>query len=156
MIRVYLIRLILNFGVPPSHRRGIISAPVAYFVKYISSHKIFFFFVLIQAKLYINGDKDHCSIAAKGKRAFIGFVDLQPNEAKSVVAPIVPKRTGEIPIQVDAVFQIKFNGNFLNTFGDSVKRKLLVVVRIIIKCAVFFQLGSFLKFQTSFQASARF
>ena len=144
MIRFYLIRLILNFGVPPSHRRGIISAPVAYFVKYISSHKIFFFFVLIQAKLYINGDKDHCSIAAKGKRAFIGFVDLQPNEAKSVGAPIVPKRTGEIPIQVDAVFQIKFNGNFLNTFGDSVKRKLLVVVRIIIKCAVFFQLGSFL------------
>lgn len=108
------------------------------------SDKIFFFFVFIQAKLYIKGDKDHCSIAAKGQSAFIGFVDLQPNEAKSVVAPIVPKRTGEIPIQVDAVFQIKFNGNFLNTFGDSVKRKLLVVVRIIIKCAVFFQLGCFL------------
>ncbi|XP_015753158.1 PREDICTED: complement C3-like [Acropora digitifera] len=81
----------------------------------------------MRAKLYIKGDKDHCSIAAKGQSAFIGFVDLQPNEAKSVVAPIVPKRTGEIPIQVDAVFQIKFNGNFLNTFGDSVKRKLLVV-----------------------------
>ena len=116
------------------------------------SDKIFFFFVFIQAKLYIKGDKDHCSIAAKGQSAFIGFVDLQPNEAKSVVAPIVPKRTGEIPIQVDAVFQIKFNGNFLNTFGDSVKRKLLVVVRIIIKCAVFFQLGCFFIISNEFSS----
>lgn len=141
-------RPVPNLSVSPLHRRGIISAPVAYFVKYISSHKIFFssFFVFIQVKLYIKGDKDHCSIAAEGKSAFIGFVDLQPNEAKSVVAPIVPKRIGEIPIQADAVLQFRSNldGNFMNLFGDSVRRKLLVVVRIIIKCAVFFQLGSFL------------
>lgn len=100
---------------------------------------IFFFVVFIQAKLYIIGDKDHCSIAAEGKSAFIGSVDLKPNEAKSVAAPIVPKRIGEIPIQVNAVLQIKVNDNYLNSFGDSVKRKLLVVVRIIIKCAVFLQ-----------------
>ncbi|KAK2565794.1 Complement C3 [Acropora cervicornis] len=97
----------------------------------------------MRAKLYIKGDKDHCSIAAKGQSAFIGFVDLQPNEAKSVVAPIVPKRTGEIPIQVDAVFQIKFNGNFLNTFGDSVKRKLLVVVGFL-KLAYYFECNGML------------
>lgn len=72
-------------------------------------------------------------------------MELLPNEAKSVVAPIVPKRIGEIAIQADAVLQFrKPDGSFMNSFGDSVRRKFFVVVRIIMKCAVFFQLGSFL------------
>lgn len=88
-----------------------------------------FFLALHKARLYIRGHKDFCSIAADRKLAFIGVVDVPSNDARSVAVPIVPKRIGEIEIEVSAILQMNFGGSYLNSGGDAVKRKLLIVVR---------------------------
>lgn len=81
---------------------------------------------LNQAKIYIRGGEGFCSIAADDKLALIGKVDIPPNDARSVAVPIVPKRTGEVEVEVASIFQTWFRNA-----GDSVRRKLLVVVSMI-------------------------
>ena len=56
--------------------------------------------------------------------ALIGRVDIPPNDASSVAVPIVPKRTGEVEVEVASVVQSR---QWQNT-ADSVIRKLFVVV----------------------------
>ena len=56
--------------------------------------------------------------------ALIGRVDIPPNDARSVAVPIVPKRTGEVEVEVASVVQSR---QWQNT-ADSVIRKLFVVV----------------------------
>ncbi|CAH3019177.1 unnamed protein product, partial [Porites evermanni] len=60
-----------------------------------------------QAKLYLKGKKHFCSIAADDKLALIGVVNIPANDARSVAVPIVPKKIGEIPVQVSSILQIK-------------------------------------------------
>ena len=84
-----------------------------------------------QAKLYIKGDKHFCSIAADDKLALIGKVDIPANDARSVAVPIVPKRIGEIQVQVSSILQIKIGNSYLNSAGDAVIRTLLVVVCVL-------------------------
>ena len=81
-----------------------------------------------QAKLYIKGDKHFCSIAADNKLALIGVVNIPANDARSVAVPIVPKRIGEIQLQVSSILQIKIGNSYMNSAGDAVIRTLLVVV----------------------------
>ena len=76
------------------------------------------------------GAKDFCSIATDRKLALIGIVKVPPYEARSVAVPIVPKRVGEIEIEVKSIFQVKFDGFYLNSAGDVGRRKLLIVVGI--------------------------
>ena len=47
-----------------------------------------------------------------------------------MAVPIVPKRVGEIEIEVTSILQVKIGGSYLNSAGDAVRRKLLVVVGI--------------------------
>ena len=84
-----------------------------------------------QAKLYIKGDKQFCSIAANDKLALIGKVDIPANDARSVAVPIVPKRIGEIQVQVSSILQIKVGNSYMNSAGDAVTRTLLVVVCVL-------------------------
>ena len=88
-------------------------------------------FITLQVKLYLKGDKDFCSTAADGKYAVIGIVRVPPNDARSVAVPIVPKRIGEIFLEVSSIFQVKDHGSYVNSAGDTVIRKLLVVVRAL-------------------------
>ena len=81
-----------------------------------------------QAKLYIKGDKHFCSIAADNKLALIGVVNIPANDARSVAVPIVPKRIGEIKLEVSSILQIKIGNSYMNSAGDAVIRTLLVVV----------------------------
>ena len=80
--------------------------------------------------MYIKGAKDFCSIATDRKLAPIGVVNVPPNDARSVAVPIVPKRVGEIEIEVTSILQVKIGGSYFNSAGDAVRRKLLVVVGI--------------------------
>ena len=80
-------------------------------------------------KLYLRGDKDFCSIAVDGKLGLIGLTKVPANDARSVAVPIVPKRIGEIEIEVTSILQVKVdNQGYMNTAGDAVKRKIFVVV----------------------------
>ena len=88
---------------------------------------------LIQAKIYLKGDKDFCSIAADGKLALIGLVKIPPNDARSVAIPIVPKRIGEVQIEVSSILQLKLGGWYRNAAGDAIIKKLLVVVSNILR-----------------------
>ena len=81
-----------------------------------------------QAKLYLRGDKDFCSIAADGKTASIGVMKVPPRDARSVAVPIVPKRIGEIQIEVSSILQVKVGNSYMNSAGDALRRRLLVVV----------------------------
>ena len=45
-----------------------------------------------------------------------------------MAVPIVPKRIGEIQIEVLVILKVKVEGAFMNSAADAVKRKLLVVV----------------------------
>ena len=84
-----------------------------------------------QAKIYLRGDKDFCSIATDRKLALIGLVIVPANDARSVAVPIVPKRIGEIQIEVTSILQVKIDRSYMNSAGDAVRRKLLVVVGVI-------------------------
>ena len=87
-----------------------------------------FFSFCCQAKLYLRDDKDFCSIAANGKLALIGVVNVPANDARSVAVPIFPKKIGEIQVEVSSIFQIKIGNSYTNSAGDAVMRTLLVVV----------------------------
>ena len=81
-------------------------------------------------KLYLKGDKDFCSIAVDRKLGLIGLVIVPANDARSVAVPIVPKRIGEIEIEVSSILQVKLDNIFMNVAGDAVKRKIFVVVGV--------------------------
>ena len=98
---------------------------------HFSNYVLPFLFSFRQAKLYIKGDKHFCSIAADDKLALIGKVDIPANDARSVAVPIVPKRIGEIEVQVSSILQIKIGNSYMNSAGDAVIRKLLVVVCVL-------------------------
>ena len=55
---------------------------------------------------------------------------MPPNNARSVAVPIVPKRVGEIEIEVTSILQVNIGGSYLNSAGDAVRRKLLIEVGI--------------------------
>ena len=78
---------------------------------------------LNQANIYIRGGEGFCSIAMDDQLALIGKVDIPPNDARSVAVPIVPKRTGEVEVEVASVVQSQWRN-----IADSVIRKLFVVV----------------------------
>lgn len=66
---------------------------------------------------------------------------MQPDDAKSVTVPIVPKITGEIEVEVASIFQTKpFGDLWVNNGADSVIRKLHVVVSMFTKRQIFFRL----------------
>ena len=48
-----------------------------------------------------------------------------------MAVPIVPKRIGEIQIEVLVILKVKIDGAYMNSAADAVKRKLLVVVGVI-------------------------
>ena len=50
------------------------------------------------------------------------------NDARSVAVPIVPKRIGEIEVEVSSILQVNIDNAFMNIAGDAVKRKIFVVV----------------------------
>ena len=54
---------------------------------------------------------------------------VRPNNARSVAVPIVPKRIGEIFLEVSSIFQVKDHVSYLNSARDTVIKKLFVVVR---------------------------
>ena len=81
-----------------------------------------------QAKLYLKDDKDFCSIAANGKLALIGVVNVPVNDARSVAVSIVPKKIGEIQIEVSSILLIKFRNGYIYGAADTVKKTLLVLV----------------------------
>ena len=56
---------------------------------------------------------------------------MPPKDARSVAVPIVPKRIGEIQLEVSSILQVKIGNSYMNSAGDAVKRKLLVVVRYL-------------------------
>ena len=89
-------------------------------------------FPLHQAKLYLKGNQDFCSIAADRKLALIGTVNVPPNDARSVAVPIVPKRIGEIQIEVSSILQVKIDRSYMNSAGDALRKTLLVVVRVLL------------------------
>ncbi|KAL9988942.1 hypothetical protein ACROYT_G003438 [Oculina patagonica] len=81
----------------------------------------------MRAKIYLRGDKDFCSIATDRKLALIGLVNVPANDARSVAVPIVPKRIGEIQVEVSSILQVKIDGAYMNSAGDALRKKLLVV-----------------------------
>lgn len=83
--------------------------------------------LLYQVKIYIMGSADYCSIATDGHLGLIGTVIVPANGARSVAVPIVPKRTGEIEVEVWSLYEFRrFIG--AGKSGDAAKRKLLVLV----------------------------
>jgi len=50
------------------------------------------------------------------------------NDARSVAVPIVPKRIGEIEVEVSSILQMKIDNSYMNIAGDAVKRRIFVVV----------------------------
>ena len=97
-------------------------------ITYTNNYVLPFLLSFRQAKLYIKGDKHLCSIASDGKLALIGMVNIPANESRSVAVPIVPKKIGEIRVQVSSILQIKIGSSYLNAGADAVRRTLLVVV----------------------------
>ena len=94
---------------------------------------MFRFYLICQAKLYLKGDKDFCSIASHNKYAFIGTIDVPPNDAGSVTVPIIPKIVGEVNVEVVVIgTDPSFVG--ANTEMDGVKKLLLVVVSLLVCC----------------------
>ena len=81
-----------------------------------------------QAKLYLKGDKQFCSIAADDKLALIGVVNIPAKDARSVAVPIVPKKIGEIRVKVSYILQIKIGNSYMNSAGDAVRKTLFVLV----------------------------
>ena len=57
------------------------------------------------------------------------MVKVPPNDARSVAVPIVPKRTGEIFLEVSSIFEVKDYTTYLSSARDTVIKKLFVVVR---------------------------
>ena len=57
----------------------------------------------------------------------IGILYPQPNDARSVAVPIIPKTAGKIEIEVTSILEI-IEGNWESREADAVKRELLVVV----------------------------
>lgn len=45
-----------------------------------------------------------------------------------MAVPIVPKRIGEIQVEVSSILQVKIDGAYMNSAGDALRKKLLVVV----------------------------
>ena len=91
-------------------------------------------FSLHQVKIYHKGSDAFCSFATNGKLALIGMAIIPPNAARSVTVPVLPKRTGEVEVEVSAVFQDKiFTNTYANYAGDSVRRKLLVEVGVYVQ-----------------------
>ena len=116
-----------------------------------------FFSFHCQAKLYIKDDKDFCSIAANGKLSLIGVVNVPANDTRSVAVPIVPRKIGEIQIEVSSILQIKFGNSYMNSHGDTVKKTLLVLVctlywiRLFLLCFLLFVKQNYqLKTEVSF------
>ena len=81
-----------------------------------------------QAKLYLKGKKHFCSIAADDKLALIGVVNIPANDARSVAVPIVPKKIGDIGVQVSSILQIKIGNSYMNSAADAVTKTLFVLV----------------------------
>ena len=79
-------------------------------------------------KLYLKGDKDFCSIAVDRKLGLIGLTKVPANDARSVAVPIVPKKIGEIEVEVSSILQVKVDNGYMNIAGDAVRRKIFVVV----------------------------
>ena len=57
-----------------------------------------------------------------------------------MAVPIVPKRIGEIQIEVLVILKVKIDGAYMNSAADAVKRKLLVVVGVIKNAVLLTQL----------------
>jgi len=92
---------------------------------------MFRFYLICQVKLYLKGDKDFCSIASDNKYAFIGVINVPPNDAGSVTVPIIPKIVGEVDVEVMAIGTIP--GMPGATGGiDAVRKRLLVVVSLLL------------------------
>lgn len=53
---------------------------------------------------------------------------MPANDARSVAVPIVPKRIGEIEVEVSSILQMKIDNSYMNIAGDAVKRRIFVVV----------------------------
>lgn len=53
---------------------------------------------------------------------------MPANDARSVAVPIVPKRIGEIQVEVSSILQVKIDNAYMNIAGDAVQRKIFVVV----------------------------
>ena len=85
---------------------------------------------LNQVKLYLKGDKDFCSIAVDGKLGLIGLFKVPGNDARSVAVPIVPKRIGEIEVEVSSILQVNLDNAYMNVAGDAVKRRIFVAVGV--------------------------
>ncbi|RMX42632.1 hypothetical protein pdam_00010273 [Pocillopora damicornis] len=84
---------------------------------------------LAEAKVYLRGNKDFCSTADDDSLVLIGILYPQPNDARSVAVPIIPKTAGKIEIEVTSILEIK-EGNkdfWEKREVDAVKRELLVV-----------------------------
>ena len=92
---------------------------------------MFRFYLICQVKLYLKGDKDFCSIASHNKYAFIGTIDVPPNDAGSVTVPIIPKIVGEVNVEVMAIGTIPEIGVTLD-MDAAVRKRLLVVVSILV------------------------
>lgn len=93
-------------------------------------HFLYGSFSLQKAKVYLRGNKDFCSTADDDSLVLIGILYPQPNDARSVAVPIIPKTAGKIEIEVTSILEIK-EGNkdfWEKREVDAVKRELLVVV----------------------------
>lgn len=94
---------------------------------------MFHAFSLHQAKIYLKGSDDFCSFAGNDKHALIGVVIIPPNAARSVTVPVLPKRTGEVEVEVSAIFQLEvFTNTYINVGGDTVRRKIFVEVSVYV------------------------
>ena len=92
---------------------------------------MFRFYLICQAKLYLKGDQDFCSIASHNKYAFIGTIDVPANDAGSVTVPIIPKVVGKVNVEVVVIgTDLKFAG--ANTEMNGVQKILLVVVSLLV------------------------
>ena len=91
---------------------------------------MFRFYLICQVKLYLKGDRDFCSIASDNKYAFIGIINVPPNDAGSVTVPIIPEIVGEVNVEVMAIGTIPDIGERGGV--DAVRKRLLVVVSLLI------------------------
>ena len=94
---------------------------------------MFRFYLICQAKLYLKGDQDFCSIASHNKYAFIGTIDVPPNDAGSVTVPITPKIVGKVNVEVVVIgTNPRIDGD---SVMDAVRRRLLIVVSpLVCRC----------------------
>ena len=56
------------------------------------------------------------------------MVNVPVNDARSVAVSIVPKKIGEIQIEVSSILLIKFRNGYIYGAADTVKKTLLVLV----------------------------